>query len=163
MKKSMKLIARLMGIALMAGTLATAIADDKIFTSEVYVIPEDRLDPEMMQEVQEPEPQPKEEEQPTEEPGTADPEPEDVPEEDGPVERKVRITSSRGDVVIENEIITLSSQLIGFDGVDVQYQWQVDRGEGWADVDGATGPTHQFVATRDTILYSWRLIVTADE
>lgn len=161
MKKSTKLIAMLTVIALMAGTLATAIADDKIFTSEVYVIPEDRLDPEMMQEVQEPESQP--EEQPPEEPGTEEPEPEEVPAEEGPVERKVRISSSRGDVVIENEIITLSSQLIGFDGVDVQYQWQVDRGEGWADVDGATGPTHQFVATRDTILYSWRLIVTADE
>lgn len=162
MKKSTKLIAMLTVIALMAGTLATATADDKIFTSEIYVIPEDRLDPEMMQEVQEPEPQP--EEQPAEEPGTEEPEPEEeVPEEEAPAERKVRIASSRGDVVIENEIITLSSQLIGFDGVDVQYQWQVDRGEGWTDVDGATGPTHQFVATRDTILYSWRLIVTVDE
>ena len=162
MKKSTKLIAMLTVIALMAGTLATATADDKIFTSEIYVIPEDRLDPEMMQEVQEPEPQL--EEQPAEEPGTEEPEPEEeVPEEEAPAERKVRIASSRGDVVIENEIITLSSQLIGFDGVDVQYQWQVDRGEGWTDVDGATGPTHQFVATRDTILYSWRLIVTVDE
>ena len=47
MRKSTKLIAMLTVIALMAGTLATAIADDKIFTSEVYVIPTDRLDPEM--------------------------------------------------------------------------------------------------------------------
>ena len=163
MRKSTKLIAMLTVIALMAGTLATAIADDKIFTSEVYVIPTDRLDPEMAQEIPEPDPQEKEKEEPAEANENGEPEPEEVSPEEGPVERKVRITSSRGDVVIENEIITLSSQLIGFDGVDVQYQWQVDRGEGWADVDGATGPTHQFVATKDTILYSWRLLVTADE
>ena len=163
MRKSMKLIAMLTVIALMAGTLATAIADDKIFTSEVYVIPTDRLDPEMAQEIPEPDPQEKEKEEPAEANENGEPEPEEVSPEEGPVERKVRITSSRGDVVIENEIITLSSQLIGFDGADVQYQWQVDRGEGWTDVEGATGPTHQFVATKDTILYSWRLLVTADE
>ena len=163
MKKSRKLIAMLMVTALLTGVLASAAADDKIFTSEVYVIPEDRLDPEMMKQLQEPDPQPEESEEPAEEPEEAEPEPEEAPEEEGPVERKVRISSSRGDVVIENEIITLSSQLIGFDGVEVHYQWQVDRGDGWTDVDGATGPTHQFVATRDTILYSWRLIVSADE
>ena len=163
MKKSRKLIAMLMVTALLTGVLASAAADDKIFTSEVYVIPEDRLDPEMMKQLQEPDPQPEETEEPAEEPEEAEPEPEEAPEEEGPVERKVRISSSRGDVVIENEIITLSSQLIGFDGVEVHYQWQVDRGDGWTDVDGATGPTHQFVATRDTILYSWRLIVSADE
>lgn len=163
MKKSRKMIAMLMVTALLTGVLASAAADDKIFTSEVYVIPEDRLDPEMMKQLQEPDPQPEESEEPAEEPEEAEPEPEEAPEEEGPVERKVRISSSRGDVVIENEIITLSSQLIGFDGVEVHYQWQVDRGDGWTDVDGATGPTHQFVATRDTILYSWRLIVSADE
>lgn len=162
MKKYRKMIAMLTVIALMTGALAAAVADDKIFTSEVYVIPEDRLDPEMMQQMQEPEPQPEEPEEPAEEPEGTEPEPEAAPEE-GPVERKVHISSTRGDVVIENEIITLSSQLIGFDGVEVRYQWQVDRGDGWTDVDGATGPTHQFVATRDTILYSWRLIVSVDE
>ena len=84
---------------------------------------------------------------------------------DGTVERKVLIKSSRKEVVIEGEIITLYSKLVGFDDVVVHYQWQVDRGdgEGWVDVEGATGPNHQFVARKDTILYSWRLIVTVDE
>ena len=80
-------------------------------------------------------------------------------------ERKVQIKSSRPDVVIEGEIITLYSRLTGFDDVEVHYQWQVDRGDGngWVDVEGATGATHSFVARPDTILYNWRLLITVDE
>ena len=90
---------------------------------------------------------------------------EEAEDADGPVERKVKIHSSRKDIVIKNEIITLTSELIGFEGVTVHYQWQVDRGdgEGWVDVEGATGPTHDFIARPDTILYNWRLSVTVDE
>ena len=171
MKKSMKLIAMLTVIALLAGILATAIADDKIFTSTVYSIPKDRVDQEMLQQYAEQNPQ-------TEETGETDAQPEEKPEEtlfeeeeaeeapaDGTVERKVLIKSSRKEVVIEGEIITLYSKLVGFDDVEVHYQWQVDRGdgEGWVNVEGATGPNHQFVARKDTILYSWRLIVSTDE
>ena len=81
------------------------------------------------------------------------------------MERKVLITSSRKDTVIRDQFITLYSELIGFDGLEPHYQWQVDRGDGngWVDVEGATGATHSFVARPDTILYNWRLIVTVDE
>ena len=91
--------------------------------------------------------------------GNTEPESEPMPE------RKVQIKSSRQDVVIEGEIITLYSRLTGFDDVEVHYQWQVDRGEGagWEDVEGATGPEHSFVARKDTILYSWRLTIITDE
>lgn len=91
--------------------------------------------------------------------GNTEPESEPMPE------RKVQIKSSRPDVVIEGEIITLYSRLTGFDDVEVHYQWQVDRGEGagWEDVEGATGPEHSFVARKDTILYSWRLTIITDE
>ena len=77
----------------------------------------------------------------------------------------MKIYSSREDVVTEGEIIELTSKLIGFDGVEVHYQWQVDRGdgEGWVDVEGATRSKHSFIAKKDTILYSWRLIVTVDD
>ena len=111
-------------------------------------------------------PEPQKEEEPEE------PEPEEVfedePEEkptEGKTQRKVLIKSSRGETVIEGEIITLKSKLVGFDGVEVHYQWQVDRGdgEGWVDVEGATGPEHSFVARKDTILYSWRLTISTDE
>ena len=77
-------------------------------------------------------------------------------------ERSVMIRSSQGDVVTEGEIIYLTSKLKGFDGLDIAYQWQVDRGDGagWVDVEGANRSKHMFVADRETITYSWRLIVT---
>ena len=77
-------------------------------------------------------------------------------------ERSVQIRSSQGDVVTEGEIIYLSSKLKGFDGLDIAYQWQVDRGDGagWVDVEGANRSKHMFVADRETIQYSWRLVVT---
>ena len=76
-------------------------------------------------------------------------------------ERSVQIRSSQGDVVTEGEIIYLTSKLKGFDGLDIAYQWQVDRGDGqgWVDVEGANRPKHMFVADRETIQYSWRLVV----
>ena len=76
--------------------------------------------------------------------------------------REVIIRSSQGEVVTEGEVITLRSELRGFDDDEqVTYQWQVDRGEGngWEDVDGATKDKHVFIADRTTIRYSWRLIV----
>ena len=193
MKKTMKLIAMLTVITLLTGLLAVAIADDKIYTSPTFKIPKDRVvvlpDPEpetSIEEGTEPEGQPAEEqpaeEQPGEEPAPETPaeegtEPAEQPgeepaetenkpaEEAGPVERKVLITSSRKDTVIRDQFITLYSELIGFEGLEPHYQWQVDRGDGngWVDVEGATGATHSFVARPDTILYNWRLIVTVDE
>ena len=163
MKKTTKLIAMLTVIALLATMAAAALADDKLYTSQVFSIPKERVEEDLSQ-IEMPEPQ--KEEEPEE------PEPEEVfedePEEkttEGKTQRKVLIKSSRGDTVIEGEIITLKSKLVGFDGVEVHYQWQVDRGdgEGWVDVEGATGPEHSFVARKDTILYSWRLTISTDE
>ena len=163
MKKSTKLIAMLTVIALVATMAATALADDKLYTSTVFSIPKERVEEDLSQIEM---PEPRQEEEPEE------PEPEEVfedePEEkttEGKTQRKVLIKSSRGDTVIEGEIITLKSKLVGFDGVEVHYQWQVDRGdgEGWVDVEGATGPEHSFVARKDTILYSWRLTISTDE
>lgn len=163
MKKSTKLIAMLTVIALLATMAAAALADDKLYTSQVFSIPKERVEEDLSQ-IEMPEPQ--KEDEPEE------PEPEEVFEEEpeektteGKTQRKVLIKSSRGDTVIEGEIITLKSKLVGFDGVEVHYQWQVDRGdgEGWVDVEGATGPEHSFVARKDTILYSWRLTISTDE
>lgn len=79
-------------------------------------------------------------------------------------ERKVTITTSRGDYVTDGEPIYLESHLEGFGGLTVHYQWQVDKndGEGWQDV-GADRDYHVFVATRESVMYSWRLIVTVEE
>ena len=163
MKKTTKLIAMLTVIALLATMAAAALADDKLYTSQVFSIPKERVEEDLSQ-IEMPEPH--QEDEPEE------PEPEEVFEEEpeektteGKTQRKVLIKSSRGDTVIEGEIITLKSKLVGFDGVEVHYQWQVDRGdgEGWVDVEGATGPEHSFVARKDTILYSWRLTISTNE
>ena len=166
MKKSTKLIATLTVIALLSTMAAAAFADDKLYTSTVFSIPKERIEQDLQPEEEMPEPV--QEEQPEE----PEPEPEELFEEEpeektteGKTQRKVLIKSSRGDTVIEGEIITLKSKLVGFDGVEVHYQWQVDRGDGagWVDVEGATGPEHSFVARKDTILYSWRLTISTDE
>ena len=163
MKKSTKLIAMLTVIALLATTAAAALADDKLYTSQVFSIPKERVEEELSQ-IEMPEPQKEEEPEEPEPEEVFEDEPEEKPTE-GKTQRKVLIKSSRGETVIEGEIITLKSKLVGFDGVEVHYQWQVDRGdgEGWVDVEGATGPEHSFVARKDTILYSWRLTISTDE
>lgn len=163
MKKSTKLIAMLTVIALLATMAAAALADDKLYTSQVFSIPKERVEEELSQ-IEMPEPQKEEEPEEPEPEEVFEDEPEEKPTE-GKTQRKVLIKSSRGETVIEGEIITLKSKLVGFDGVEVHYQWQVDRGdgEGWVDVEGATGPEHSFVARKDTILYSWRLTISTDE
>ena len=109
--------------------------------------------------------QPVAEGEPVAEPAEGEPEAQAAEEAPaGPV-RRVRIYSSQGEVVTEGEIIYLTSVLEGFDGVNVSFQWQVDRGDGagWVDVEGANRPKHMFVANRETIQYSWRLIVEVIE
>ena len=163
MKKSTKLIAMLTVIALVATIAAAALADDKLYTSQVFSIPKERVEEDLSQ-IEMPEPHQEDEPDEPEPEEVFEEEPEEKPAE-GKTQRKVLIKSSRGETVIEGEIITLKSKLVGFDDVVVHYQWQVDRGdgEGWVDVEGATGPEHSFVARKDTILYSWRLTISTDE
>ena len=193
MAKTRKLIALLTVLALLAGTMAAALADDRIFTSEAFSVPKERIDPLMLEQAlngqtmdpeaeaasgteepvtesqENPEEAPAPEEKPEEVP-VQEEKPEEVPaqaekEEETPAQRQVLIFSSRKETVVRGELITLTSTLIGFDGVTVHYQWQVDRGDGngWADVQGANGATHEFRATEETILYAWRLNITVDE
>jgi hypothetical protein len=83
-------------------------------------------------------------------------------DEPAEVKRQVIIESSQGEIVTEGDRITLTSHLVGFGDSKVVYQWQVDRGDGngWVNVDGANGYQYQFIANRETIQYSWQLIVT---
>ena len=191
MAKTRKLIALLTVLALLAGTMAAALADDRIFTSEAFSVPKERIDPLMLEQAlngqttdpeaeatsgteepgaepeESPEEAPVQEEKPEEAP-VQEEKPEELPaqeEEEKPAQRQVLIFSSRKETVVRGELITLTSTLIGFDGVTVHYQWQVDRGDGngWVDVQGANGATHEFRATEETILYAWRLNITVDE
>ena len=75
--------------------------------------------------------------------------------------RRVVIKSSQGSIVTEGDQITLTSELYGFGDHLVEYQWQVDKGEGagWEDINGGNRYKYTFIANRETIQYSWRLIV----
>lgn len=217
-KKLNVMIAVLMVLSLLLGS---ALAEEKLYTSDPFKIPADRVEgagelPEETGSETETEPEgealpgeaapgdvtekPTVEGEPVPE-GTVVPEGTEVPEggeeipaegEDGltgeeiptegeegttgedetePVEeplpaeeRKVTITTSRGEYVTDGEPIYLESHLEGFGGLTVHYQWQVDKndGEGWQDV-GADRDYHMFVATRESVMYSWRLIVTVEE
>jgi len=87
----------------------------------------------------------------------------ETPEPTPEIKKEVLIHSSRKDVVTVGERIYLTSELIGFDGISVLYQWQADRGRGWENVENANGPTYSFIATEETIKYTWRLVVGYDD
>ena len=79
--------------------------------------------------------------------------------------REVRVYSSQGSVATEGDLITLYSELIGFDDEPVIYRWQVDRGDGkgWVDLPEGNRAKYSFPANRETVQYRWRLIVDIAE
>ena len=84
-------------------------------------------------------------------------EPEEVPEESVP--RKVTIFTSRRAVMRVGEQVELTSLLEGFDGDEVRYQWECDKGEGFMPVEGADGASYVFTADEETLRWTWRLVV----
>ena len=183
MRNLMKLIAIMAMTALLLFALTTcAAADEKIYTSPVFKLPPERLtqaeeiiEAKADDEPEEDEPEEAEEPEgePVEEPTEDFDEGDDFadldddagePEPEAP-QRQVIIKSSQGEIVTEGDQIVLTSELVGFGDEPVTYQWQVDRGDGqgWVDVEGATRYKHTFIANKETIQYSWRLIVNIEE
>jgi len=175
MRNLMKLIAITAMTALLLFALITcASADEKIYTSPVFKLPPERLEQaEELIEAQAEEEVPEESDEVEDEDEFDEDEGEDegladlddagsMNDEPGEVKRQVIIESSQGEIVTEGDRITLTSHLVGFGDAKVAYQWQVDRGDGngWVNVDGANGYQYQFIANRETIQYSWQLIVT---
>ena len=177
--RHMKNLKKLIVITAMAALLicvamTCAAADEKIYESPVFKLPVDRLQAEQWVENQPEETEapaetdvvPGEEEQLPDQPTQA-PDGETIVEtqENGEPQRYVRIYSSQGKVVTEGEIIRLTSELVGFDGMNYTLQWQWDKGEGagWEDIPNATRDSYTFIAGKETIKYSWRLLVNIDE
>lgn len=76
----------------------------------------------------------------------------------------VNIYSDVADTVREGDIITVCGELRGYDRARVALQWQVcDDSLDWRDVQGATGLSHAFIATPESINYSWRLSIKEKE
>lgn len=85
----------------------------------------------------------------------------ELPENADPVENlKVTIFTSRRTVVAPGEEIYLTSKLEGFEDYTVTYQWQYDRGNGFENIEGATGETYSYAASVETLAYDWRLVIS---
>lgn len=76
-----------------------------------------------------------------------------------PDPKAVRITIIRQQTMMTGDPVKLISELHGFDGCEVNYQWQCDKGSGFEDVAGANGATYTFPATAESLRWSWRLTV----
>lgn len=76
------------------------------------------------------------------------------------VERQVNVYSNMGTCINEGDTVTLTGELIGFDGCNVMIQWQYDNGNGWMDVEGANSLSYSFSATSESVSSSWRMAVT---
>ena len=97
--------------------------------------------------------------EPTAEP-TPSPEPTPEPTlEPTPVPKVVQIHSSRKPVMKLNEPVTLTSELSGFEGYEVQYQWLKNTGDGFKPIPGATSSSYQFNATKENLMADYRLVV----
>ena len=171
MRNLMKLIAITAMTALLLFALITcASADEKIYTSPVFKLPpelleqaDELIEAQAEEEVPEESDEVEDEDEFDEDEGLADlDDAGSMNDEPGEVKRQVIIESSQGEIVTEGDRITLTSHLVGFGDSKVAYQWQVDRGDGkgWVDVDRANDYQHSFIANRETIQYSWQLIVT---
>ena len=52
--------------------------------------------------------------------------------------------------------VTLTARLSGYEGLETEVFWQVDRGQGWERVEGAQGPVHRFILDRENSQWQWR-------
>lgn len=75
-------------------------------------------------------------------------------------EIRVTIFTSRRAVMTPGETVTLTSKLEGdLDGLEIRYQWECDKGQGFEAVPGANDSTYAFAASVETLSYDWRLTV----
>jgi len=86
----------------------------------------------------------------------------EVDENGEPVEaeKKVTIFSSRWTKVRPGESLALSSILEGFeDCEEIIYQWTVNKGDGFEEIEGANKEIYYFTADEENIDWGWKLLV----
>ena len=75
--------------------------------------------------------------------------------------KKVYIFTSRRAVMDLNEEIKLTSLLEGFEeGLEIEYQWECDKGNGFEPIEGANGDSYSYPATVESLSWSWRLVIS---
>jgi len=73
--------------------------------------------------------------------------------------KQVFIKSSARSCMTRGEPVYLTSYLTGFEGCEIYYQWQCDKGNGFQDIPGANSDSYSFSASKETLSYGWRLII----
>lgn len=74
-------------------------------------------------------------------------------------EMKISIFSDRRPVMEVGEPVTLTSRLEGFDGYELYYIWEVDKGSGFEEIPDTNAPTYSFPASAESLSWDWRLEV----
>ena len=78
-------------------------------------------------------------------------------------ERSVRVEASYIAAVDDETEVTLTAILTGFDGVQVQLQWQSSvNGIDWRDVPGAKETSYTYELTEQNREVAWRVVVRVD-
>ena len=96
--------------------------------------------------------------------GENTPESDDIFVEDekvpAPAARKVTVYTSLGQNVQLGDTIYLSARLEGFEDCgELRYQWECNKGGGFAPVEGATSLSTSYIATAESLSWAWRLKV----
>lgn len=73
--------------------------------------------------------------------------------------KQVFIKSSARSCMTRGEPVYLTSYLTGFEGCEIYYQWQCDKGNGFQDILGANSDSYTFSANKETLSWGWRLTV----
>ena len=85
---------------------------------------------------------------------------EEITEEE--TERSVSVKVRCSEELHLGDKVTLESELNGYEGCEVEYQWQVNKGEGFEDISGANGSSYSFSADEESLGYDYRVVVIAD-
>lgn len=78
-------------------------------------------------------------------------------------ERSVTIKCEPSSGLKHGDSFVLVCELHGFGKNEVTYQWQLDNGTGWTDIEGATRKKYKAVLTRDAATSTYRVVVTKKE
>ena len=71
--------------------------------------------------------------------------------------RNIEVIAEWGDRPIELGLeVTLVANISGYEGLDTQVFWQVNRGKGWETIDESDSLTHAFTLDEENCLWQWR-------
>ena len=82
-------------------------------------------------------------------------------------DRSISITASWGEKALEyGDTVTLSAELSGYEGLEIEVFWQCDKGAGFEDCPDTVGQSSfQFVVDETNAAWIWRagVVITMEE